>query len=222
MILEPLGGFEHVKSGFIRKSYDFTTKASLPYIKPKRARNIPDIHYDENNMATRVVEQIATDIYSSQVKENFETIGFIPKVKALSVNINFTSKQKNEPIKEGFSPKSISAKQATPSKIFNFKDKNGNPYTPSKSVPTKKSPTRSDYKSLDSDSGQDKSSEASLNFFIEEQQAEAVKAGLMRKRSEVIKPSNIPIRKRTVSADIPPVVVPAGPRRSVRIESKKK
>jgi len=202
MILEPLGGFEHVKSGFIRKPYDFTTKASLPYIKTKRARNIPDIHYDENNMAKRVVEQIATDIYSNQVKENFETIGFIPKVKALSVNINFTSKQKNEPIKEGFSSKTITAKQVFSTPFFT-------PSNPPKTftAPAKKSPTR---KGFTSDSDESSSSPSPNSYRLALASKDDATKRLVKIARKITKTESSATQTQT-----------AEPRRSVRIESKK-
>lgn len=113
MITEPLGNFNDIKSiGF--ELYKFNTKPSLPYVKVKRAQNIPQVYYDENSITEKVVDQLATENYSNQIKESFENIGYTPKTRNANGNIHFTSSHINEVKKNSFeklSPLLISAKQ---------------------------------------------------------------------------------------------------------------
>lgn len=120
MLREPLGNFSNIKSFSGQKSYEFNPKASIPYLKAKRAQNIPDVSYDESSVYSKQIsERLAIDTLTSQIKENYENIGYVPKVKAQAVG-KIVSSHTNGVKKVGFETlgsKVITSKQiGTPTK----------------------------------------------------------------------------------------------------------
>lgn len=113
MIREPLGNYSDIISSQVFVPYKFNAKPSLPYSKPKKAQNIPDVYYDGNDFTNRIVNQIALDNYSNQIKESFDNIGYIPKVtNSNSGNIIIHPKKIEQSIQTIQKPTYMSAKQA--------------------------------------------------------------------------------------------------------------
>ena len=133
MIREGLGGYTNIQSGIGKKEYAFNPKSPKPFVIPKKAQNLPDVSYDFN-FTSKVVEQIATDEYVAQVRENFQNIGYTPKIsRIVSIHSNGLKLGGFEKIQEVSSPVYTSAKQVSPTTPF---------FTPMKSSPIKKEPRR--------------------------------------------------------------------------------
>lgn len=111
MIQEKLGSYNNTKTRSF-KEYQFSTKPSLPYIKVKRAQNIPEVYYDNDFSSQKIVNQIATDNYNAEIRENFDNIGYIPK-NSKSANIFAIQRQINTPKKQGFDFSTQTEKRST-------------------------------------------------------------------------------------------------------------
>lgn len=79
VIKEILGDFSNINSFIGQKPYPFITKASIPYKKHKKAKNIPYVSYD-NSYSKQITERLAIDSLTNQIKESYENMGFLPNV----------------------------------------------------------------------------------------------------------------------------------------------
>lgn len=114
MIKETLGRYNNISSGIGRKEYQFNPVKSLPFVKLKKAQNIPEVYYDDD-ITSHIVNQLANDTYANQIKENFENIGFVPKISNIvSVHTNGLKRQGFEKLSSVIS----SAKQVKQNNSF--------------------------------------------------------------------------------------------------------
>jgi hypothetical protein len=203
MIQEPLGFHNNITSGMGKIEYAFNPKDPKPFVITKKAQNLPDVHYDFD-FTSKVVEQIATDEYVSQVRENFSNIGYNPKIsRIVSVHSNGVKRGGFEKMTQTMSPVYTSAKQVgSPPTPF---------FTPMKGSPIKKEPRRNSIADIKISPKKEKSPTAGLEVKFDEGGS-----------TGTITSSSLPLESFSMTEIVNAITPTPKPRRSERIKNQPK